>query len=89
MKMYELQEHILKILVVNTQVELGSSTLNGTPIKEITTIHSTLKTHGSIGNTELTLMSRIFANIAICKGKEKEKESALKQIADVIMGEEQ
>lgn len=85
-KMYGHQEHILKILVVNTLPEVESSTLNGTRIREITMIHNTLKTPGNIENTELTLMSRTFANIAICNGNVKERGNALKQIVDVIMG---
>ena len=87
MKMYGHQEPIPKIPVVNTLPEVGSSTLNGTLIREITMIHNTLKTHGNIENTELTLMSRTFANIAICNGNVKERGSALKLIVDVIMGE--
>lgn len=86
MKMYGQQEHILMIPVVNILPEVGSFTLNGTHIREITMIHNTLKTPGNIENTELILMSRTSANTAICNGNVKERGNVLKRIVDVIMG---
>lgn len=88
MRMYGHLEHIVKIRDVNTQQEAESSTLNGTHIREITMILNTLRTLGNIGNTELTLMNRTFANTVICNGNVKERGSALKLIVDVTTEEE-
>lgn len=86
-RMFEHLELTRMIHGGNTPPEVESSILNGTHIKEIIMIHSTLRTQESIGNTELILMSRTFANTATCNESEKERGSALKRIVVVIMEE--
>ena len=87
MTMYELRPRTLKIQDANTRPEVGSSTVNGIHIKETTTIHNTLKTHGNTESTEQTPTSRTSVNTATCSGNVNGRGNALKPTTDATMAE--
>lgn len=87
MTTYELQQRMVKIQDANTHPEVGSSMVNGTHIKETTTIHNISKTCENIESTEQTHTSRTSANTATCSGKEKGSGSDLRPTGDVTTGE--